>query len=293
MVTNFDELSLTNYFVVFRFEGTMESPVDSTVEAESESVEEIVSHLPSAQSLPDGFSVSENFPDIHTSTATETAVERSRDPLVVSINGHQQISGSSFFAGQPELGFRSPMPATDRGLKFASDMPEIGVGHSPEQIEDKSSLLPDLTDFSVDLTANLPTPVVKSAEKPRRFPVLLSDGDSSSSGDIQSEAQKDRLRGPLFSGFEASNNENNGNGKASEMDAESGTDSDGDDSDRPSSSQTNKHPTTASLQRNANTDEPLQDILESKIAELEVTVTGSAKTDDEESKRGGFRVYFL
>lgn len=276
----------------------MEFATSPPTEPNTDSLEEIVSHLPSAQSLPDGFSVSENFPDVPTSTASALA-ERNRDNasessvlpdastglLEVSTSEQQSTSCSSVVTGMPDIGFQSPLPSADRGLKFPSDIPEIFVGNSPKQQERKEDISPNLTDFSVDMSGDIVSNVNKSTEKRRRFPVALAEGESTPSFDFPAAAHRNGLKGPLLFGVDH-NKEEKGSGEEIEGNGESASDSDGDDSERPSSSQAS-HLSSVPLRRNPSTnDEPLQDILESKIAELEVVSSGSSKSDDEESKMG-------
>jgi hypothetical protein len=267
----------------------MESP-PSPIEVETASVEEIVSHLPGAQSLPDGFSVSENFPEATSSVSDITEKNRdntSENSVVAEITDGlldistielQETTTNRLFGDTSELGFGA-------SLKSSSEMLETGVGYSSEQIDEEKDL-PVLTDFSMDSTADFATSVNKSSEKVRRFPVPLSGGEATPVVEMDAGSQ----RGPLLFGIDTNNKGTPGNEDSVEGNAESATDSDGDDSDRPSSSQTSHLP-MATLRRDPSTnDEPLQDMLELKIAELEVASTGSSKVDDEAAKRGKLNI---
>ncbi|XP_024388593.1 uncharacterized protein [Physcomitrium patens] len=277
----------------------METPSSPPVKVETASVEEIVGHLPGAQSLPDGFSVSENFPEVTTSGVSDIS-ERSREDASENSAAPEKIGGSLDISTgvsqgtenasladplEPPLG---PLSSEAKVLLSSSKMSETGAGHSSEQSNREKELLA-LTDFPVDSTADLPASVTKSSEKVRTFPVPLSEGEVASLVESDADSQKDGLRGPLLFGVDTSTKVMTGNEAAVGGNAESGTDSDGDDSDRPSSSQTS-HLSMATTRRDPNTnDEPLQDMLELKIAELEVVSTGSLKVDDEASKRAKAR----
>jgi hypothetical protein len=232
----------------------MESP-PSPIEVETASVEEIVSHLPGAQSLPDGFSVSENFPEATSSVSDITEKNRdntSENSVVAEITDGlldistielQETTTNRLFGDTSELGFGA-------SLKSSSEMLETGVGYSSEQIDEEKDL-PVLTDFSMDSTADFATSVNKSSEKVRRFPVPLSGGEATPVVEMDAGSQ----RGPLLFGID-----------------------------------TNNLP-MATLRRDPSTnDEPLQDMLELKIAELEVASTGSSKVDDEAAKRGKLNI---
>ena len=268
----------------------MESPPSPPIEVETASVEEMVSHLPGAQSLPDGFSVSENFPEATSSVSDITEINRDNasesSVIAETIDGRSDISTielqetttDALFGDKNELGFGA-------SLKSSAEMLETGVGYSSEQINGEKDL-PVLTDFSMVSTADFATSVNKSSEKIRRFPVPLSGGEATPLVEIDTGSQ----RGPLLFGVDTNNKAVPGNEDSVEGNADSGTDSDGDDSDRPSSSQTSHLP-MATLRRDPNTnDEPLQDMLELKIAELEVASTGSSKVDDEAAKRGELNI---
>ncbi|KAG0622430.1 hypothetical protein M758_3G096900 [Ceratodon purpureus] len=263
----------------------MDSPPSPPIEAESASVEEMVSHLPGAQSLPDGFSVSENFPEATSKVSDIT--ERNRDNgsensvVAETTDGRsnssiielQETNTDALLGDKSELGIGA-------SLQSSVELLETGVGYSSEQVNGEKDL-PVLTDFSMDSTADLATSVNKSSEKVRRFPVPLSSGEATPTVEIDSGSQ----RGPLLFGIDTNNKVAPGNEESVEGNADSATDSDGDDSDRPSSSQTSHLP-MATLRRDPSTnDEPLQDMLELKIAELEVASTGSSKVDDEAAKR--------
>lgn len=268
----------------------MDSTVAPSPEGENtESVEEIVSHLPGAQSLPDGFSVSESFPGIPLTSSTDFAerspgnasessllLEEDTDLPEISATELQHVSSgsSSIHGGQADkLRFQSSLPKTQHGLKYSSELlisPKLSEAENNE-------LLPPLSNFPADLISL--TTVNKSAEKSRRFPVPLSDSEATTV-----------VKGPLLFGVDNTNKDDKSNGEGIERDEDSGTDSDVDDSDRPSSSQAS-HLLAATLRRDSSTnDGPIQDILESKIAHLEVTNTGLSKCDDEESKRGKYNL---
>lgn len=278
---------LTQLSSVLTSERIMESPQSPPIEVETASVEEMVSHLPGAQSLPDGFSVSENFPEVapsRVSDSTERARDNAPEDLVIagtidslldsSTVELQETTTDALFGEKSELDFGA-------SLKSSSEMLETNADYSSEQINGEEDL-PVLTDFSMDSTADFATAVNKSLEKVRRFPVPLSGGEATPLVDVDGGSQ----RGPLLFGIDANNKVIPGNEDSVEGNAESATDSDGDDSDRPSSSQTSHLP-MAILRRDPSTnDEPLQDMLELKIAELEVASTGSSKVDDEAAKRG-------
>lgn len=275
----------------------MESLPSSPVEVETASVEEMVSHLPGAQSLPDGFSVSENFPEVATSKVSDFT-ERNRDNAsensiiaetsdsladdsTIGLSLQETKLADALFGDKSGLSLGTPLPETDQCLKSSSEIIETGVSYSPEQVHGEKDL-PVLTDFLMDSTADFATSVNKSSEKIRRFPVPLSAGEATPPVEIDAGSQ----RGPLLFGIDTSSQVNTGNEDSVEGNVESATDSDGDDSDRPSSSQTSHLP-MATLRRDPSTnDEPLQDMLELKIAELEVASSGSLKVDDEAAKRG-------
>jgi hypothetical protein len=270
----------------------MDSTMATSPEGEvTESVQEIVSHLPGAQSLPDGFSVSESFPSIPLTTSSDFA-ERGRGnasessilleedtdlPEISATELQHMSSGSSFIHGgqADELRFQSSLPETEHSLNFPS---ELLISLKLSEAKD-DEFPPPLSNFPADLISA--TTVNKSAEKSRRFPVPLSDSEATPV-----------VKGPLLFGVDNTNEEDKNNGEGIEGDGDSGTDSDVDDSDRPSSSQAS-HLLAATLRRDLSTnDGPLQDILESKIAQLEVANTGFSKGDDEESKRGKYTLDF-
>lgn len=272
----------------------MESVPSSPVEVETTSVEEMASHLPGELSLPDGFSVSENFPEVapskvseNTEKSTDTLFENSIIAETVDSRSGETTVGVSLQetkladALKSGLSAGTSSPETDHILNSSSEMTETS---SPEH-EQGEKEMQVLSDFLMESTvAEFAT---KSAEKLRRFPVPLSGGEATPVIETDAGSQ----RGPLLFGTDPSSKVNAGNEDSVEGNlVESATDSDGDDSDRPSSSQTSHLP-MATLRRDPSTnDEPLQDMLELKIAELEVASTGSLKIDEEAAKRGTLNI---
>ncbi|KAH8953144.1 hypothetical protein BDL97_08G008000 [Sphagnum fallax] len=197
-----------------------------------------------------------------------------------------------------DIGFQSPLPSVERGggggSKSASEMPEISVGYSPQlsAVGGDDDFPPELADFSVGLSGGMVAGVshIKSAEKTRRFPVPLSEGDVVGTIDMLATAVSQEKNGVKESlSFEADSHKEEKHAGEHESDGHvrgSPSDSEGEEDCEQASSSEAAHLSSAAIVRTnlSASDEPLQDILESKIAELEVACIGPSKVDEEEAK---------
>ncbi|CAM6034441.1 unnamed protein product [Sphagnum compactum] len=138
---------------------------------------------------------------------------------------------------------------------------------------------------------------IKSAEKTRRFPVPLSEGDVVGTIDMLPTAVSQEKNGVKESlSFEADSHKEEKHAGEHESDGHvrgSPSDSEGEEDCEQASSSEAAHLSSAAIARTnlSASDEPLQDILESKIAELEVACTGPSKVDEEEAKIGTWMSY--
>jgi hypothetical protein len=264
---------------------TMSLQTTTALDLEGGSSDEMAEEVPASSVLLNG---STGLVEVSTSEADQTS---STSP---SFRHHNSLL---------DIGFQSPLPSVERGggggSKSASEMPEISVGYSPQlsAVGGDDDFPPELADFSVGLSGGMVAGVshIKSAEKTRRFPVPLSEGDVVGTIDMLPTAVSQEKNGAKESlSFEADSHKEEKH--AGEHDGHvrgSPSDSEGEEDCEQASSSEAAHLSSAAIVRTnlSASDEPLQDILESKIAELEVACIGPSKVDEEEAKIGTWMSY--
>ncbi len=266
---------------------TMSPETTTALDLEGGSSEEMAEEVTASSVLLDG---STGLVEVSTSEADQTS---STSP---SFRHHSSLL---------DIGFQSPLPSVERGggggSKSASEMPEISVGYSPQlsAVGGDDDFPPELADFSVGLSGGMVAGVshIKSAEKTRRFPVPLSEGDVVGTICMLPTAVSQENNGVKESlSFEADSLKAEKHAGEHESDGHvrgSPSDSEGEEDCEQASSSEAAHLSSAAIVRTnlSASDEPLQDILESKIAELEVACTGPSKVDEEEAKIGTWMSY--
>ncbi|KAG6543262.1 hypothetical protein Mapa_015176 [Marchantia paleacea] len=255
--------------------GTDTEPVRKLVDAEAarDGFVECSTNAELVNKLPDAEALSEGFVDGTTETTVSFGFSsgsscESKPPLEDASTGLLEVPCScegmipARPVDPPDLSNVSPSLITlpMRAVSLATEIEDFAA---------VSGQVSETTDAPLDRTND-------EREKTRKFPVLLSEGESpvyDNSSDVVPRFNCEETLGrPDFS---------EPNGLESEKD--SGSDSEGDDFQRASSSNA-KHVLSAKEKMNTLADEPLQGILESKIAELENACTGTFKSEDDDSK---------
>ncbi|CAM6102360.1 unnamed protein product [Calypogeia fissa] len=142
-------------------------------------------------------------------------------------------------------------------------------------VNNNRSSFPELKDVSQQSYR-----AIEEREKTRTFPVLLSGEEYYVPASMSNATSGFSSVESLSHTKESSSRVCNG----VESDKESGSESEGDDSKTASSSDATNLPSPKEKLNGLVKDEPLQDILVSKIAELEVASTGPSKADEDDSK---------
>lgn len=253
------------------------SPRCETVK--SESIESIVSKLPDALDV-DEQTVSGGFREcsIEISAAPGAPLAdlpRLPDALEVDeeilSDGFRECSIEISTSATPSVSVM-PSGSTQPFEDASTGILEVECGN----VNHRSSF-PELKDVSPQSYRT-----TEEREKTRKFPVLLS-GEESSVSVSNSGAPSGFSSGESLSHtHEISAGACNGVGS----DNESGSESEGDDSKAASSSNARNLLSPIDNLNGLVKEEPLQDILVSKIAELEVASTGPSKADEDDSKAG-------